>query len=88
MYGFLSSVDLGVEFPGHVMFTFYGPTLTVPTKQLFKVNRKPILPAEEEIANNTRARSAKLRVAEKKEIPGQAGNDEGKTRNDEGRNRK
>ena len=37
MYGFLSSVDLGVEFPGHVMFTFYGPTLTVPTKQLFKV---------------------------------------------------
>ena len=52
------------------------------------VNRKPILPAEEEIANNTRARSAKLRVAEKKEIPGQAGNDEGKTRNDEGRNRK
>ena len=32
------------------------------------VNRKPILPAEEEIAQNTRARSAKLRIAEKKEI--------------------
>ena len=32
------------------------------------VNRKPILPAEDEIATNTRARSAKLRVAEKKEI--------------------
>lgn len=30
------------------------------------VNRKPILPAEEEIAANTRARSAKLRVAERR----------------------
>ena len=29
------------------------------------VNRKPVLPSEEEIGNNTRARSAKLRVAEK-----------------------
>ena len=29
------------------------------------VNRKPILPAEEEIGSNTRARSAKLRIAEK-----------------------
>ncbi len=29
------------------------------------VNRKPILPSEEEIARNTRARSAKLRIAEK-----------------------
>ena len=29
------------------------------------VNRKPILPTEEEIAGNTRARSAKLRIAEK-----------------------
>ncbi len=29
------------------------------------VNRKPILPAEEEIAENTRARSAKLRIAER-----------------------
>ena len=33
------------------------------------VNRKPILPAEEEISQNTRARSAKLRVAEKKAEP-------------------
>ncbi len=32
---------------------------------LSAVNRKPILPSEEEIAGNTRARSAKLRVAEK-----------------------
>ena len=30
------------------------------------VNRKPILPAEKEIENNTRARSAKLRVAQKR----------------------
>ena len=30
------------------------------------VNRKPILPAEEEIAANTRARSAKLRIAERR----------------------
>lgn len=29
------------------------------------VNRKPIVPSEEEISSNTRARSAKLRVAEK-----------------------
>ena len=32
---------------------------------LQRVNKKPILPAEEEIASNTRARSAKLRVAER-----------------------
>jgi len=32
---------------------------------LSAINRKPILPSEEEIANNTRARSAKLRIAEK-----------------------
>ena len=59
----------------------YGRTQT----PLEAVNRKPILPSEEEIGSNTRARSAKLRVAEKKEIPGQAGNDERKTRNNEGR---
>ena len=35
---------------------------TVPMKA---VNRKPILPAEEEIQTNTRARSAKLRIAER-----------------------
>jgi len=32
---------------------------------LSRVNKKPILPSEEEIASNTRARSAKLRVAER-----------------------
>ena len=31
------------------------------------VNRKPLLPSEEEISSNTRARSAKLRIAEKTE---------------------
>ncbi len=31
------------------------------------INKKPVLPAEEEIRENTRARSAKLRVAEKTE---------------------
>ena len=62
----------------------YGCTQT----PLEAVNRKPILPSEEEIGSNTRARSAKLRVAEKKEIPGQAGNDERKTRNNERRDGK
>ena len=37
----------------------------VSLSPLKAVNRKPILPEDEEIANNTRARSAKLRVAEK-----------------------
>ena len=40
---------------------FYG-NITAP---LTAVNRKPILPQESEIASNTRARSAKLRIAEK-----------------------
>ena len=40
---------------------FYG-NATAPLKA---VNKKPILPQEEEIAANTRARSAKLRIAEK-----------------------
>ena len=46
---------------GKVEKDFYG-NATVPLKA---VNRKPILPQEEEIASNTRARSAKLRIAEK-----------------------
>ena len=40
---------------------FYG-NITAPLKA---VNRKPILPQESEISINTRARSAKLRIAEK-----------------------
>lgn len=46
---------------GKVEKDFYG-NATAPLKA---VNRKPILPQEEEISVNTRARSAKLRIAEK-----------------------
>ncbi len=46
---------------GEVQKDFYGNSLS-PYKT---VNRKPILPQEEEIATNTRARSAKLRIAER-----------------------
>ena len=46
---------------GKVEKDFYG-NITAP---LAAVNRKPILPQESEIASNTRARSAKLRIAEK-----------------------
>ncbi len=41
----------------------YGNTVT----PLEAVNRKPILPEESEIAENTRARSAKLRIAQRRE---------------------
>ena len=47
---------------GTVKADVFGRTET----PLEAVNRKPILPSEEEIQGNTRARSAKLRVAEKK----------------------
>ena len=40
----------------------YGRTVT----PLVAVNRKPVLQQEEEIARNTRARSAKLRIAERR----------------------
>lgn len=40
-------------------------TFGVARTPLRAVNRKPVLPSEEEIATNTRARSAKLRIAEK-----------------------
>lgn len=46
---------------GEVEKDFYG-NYSAPLKA---VNRKPILPQETEIASNTRARSAKLRIAEK-----------------------
>lgn len=46
---------------GEVEKDFYGNS----SAPLRAVNRKPILPQEDEIAHNTRARSAKLRIAEK-----------------------
>ena len=48
---------------GEVKKDFYGNLLS-PFKQ---ITRKPIVPDEEEIKNNSRARSAKLRIAEKQE---------------------
>jgi 16S rRNA (cytosine1402-N4)-methyltransferase len=48
---------------GKVEKDFYGNS-RAPLKA---VNRKPILPTESEIASNTRARSAKLRIAEKED---------------------
>lgn len=46
---------------GEVEKDFYG-NVNAPLRA---VNRKPVLPSEEEISSNTRARSAKLRIAEK-----------------------
>ncbi len=49
------------KFEGELEKDFYGN----PIRVLKEVNRKPIVPEEQEIENNNRARSAKLRVAEK-----------------------
>jgi 16S rRNA (cytosine1402-N4)-methyltransferase len=49
------------NFEGKQEKDFYGNLIT----SLKPVNRKPIVPSEEEIKNNSRARSAKLRIAEK-----------------------
>lgn len=49
------------NFEGESEKDFYG-NVTVPFKA---VNRKVIVPTEEEISNNSRARSARLRIAEK-----------------------
>jgi 16S rRNA (cytosine1402-N4)-methyltransferase len=47
---------------GTIEKDFFGNTLT-PWKL---VNRKPIVPTKEEISENSRARSAKLRIAQRK----------------------
>ena len=49
------------KFEGDVDKDFYG-NAQLP---LYAINRKPILPATQEIEQNSRARSAKLRIAEK-----------------------
>lgn len=49
------------KFEGDVDKDFFGNTL-LPLKS---INRKPILPTEKEIEENSRARSAKLRIAKK-----------------------
>jgi 16S rRNA (cytosine1402-N4)-methyltransferase len=50
------------KFEGDIEKDFYGNPLT-PFKQ---ISRKPIVPSEKENLENSRARSAKLRIAEKK----------------------
>ncbi len=47
---------------GEITKDFYGNVL----KPFEEINRHPIIPSEKEVAENTRARSAKLRVAEKR----------------------
>lgn len=49
------------KFYGEVEKDFYGHDL----KPLHMLTKKPLLPSEDEIAQNSRARSAKLRVAER-----------------------
>ncbi len=49
------------KFEGEVEKDFFGN----PQLKFKQINRKPILPSEEEIIINNRARSAKLRIAEK-----------------------
>jgi 16S rRNA (cytosine1402-N4)-methyltransferase len=49
------------SFEGKIEKDFYGNVL----KPLEEVNRKPILPTDEEMERNSRSRSAKLRIAVK-----------------------
>ncbi|NQX98161.1 MAG: 16S rRNA (cytosine(1402)-N(4))-methyltransferase RsmH [Flavobacteriales bacterium] len=49
------------KFEGELEKDFFGN----PQLKFKLINRKPIIPTEEEIKNNNRARSAKLRIAEK-----------------------
>ncbi|MFM7566412.1 MAG: 16S rRNA (cytosine(1402)-N(4))-methyltransferase RsmH [Flavobacteriales bacterium] len=49
------------SFSGEITKDFYGNVI----KPFVEVNRHPIVPSEKEISENARARSAKLRIAEK-----------------------
>ena len=49
------------NFEGHLDKDFYG-NVTTPYEQ---INRKVIVPSEEELEINSRARSAKLRIGKK-----------------------
>lgn len=49
------------NFEGNIEKDFYGN----PLVDFKLINRKPIIPSDEEIARNSRARSAKLRIVEK-----------------------
>lgn len=50
------------NFEGNIEKDFYGNSIT----ELKQITRKPIMPSDEQIAENNRSRSAKLRIAEKK----------------------
>ena len=50
------------KFEGEVIKDLYGNPEGVPFKA---INKKPVLPTEEELSRNPRARSAKLRIAER-----------------------
>ena len=50
------------KFEGEVEKDFFGNQLT-PFKQ---ITRKPVIPGDKENEDNSRSRSAKLRIAEKK----------------------
>jgi len=49
------------NFKGNIVKDFYGN----PIAPFKIISRKPIIPGEEEISTNSRARSARLRIAEK-----------------------
>ena len=50
---------------GWALASIFHENSTMSSAPLKPLGGKPVLPSEEEIAQNTRARSAKLRVAEK-----------------------
>jgi 16S rRNA (cytosine1402-N4)-methyltransferase len=51
------------SFSGEITKDFYGNVL----KPYSEINRHPIVPSDDEIKMNSRARSAKLRIAERNE---------------------